>query len=256
MVFSTLFRFFAPKQQDQDSSVRPATSTELEEIIETVCKGFNYQRSQLESFQSTFQDHLKQHNASQPSQTDIDYLKSEIYANSSSIADISSHLSTLDNSIMTEASIRSFIRTEIDSMKSHIFEEIKLNNADLESKIYQKTQIPATNQHQPTTQPSQHHNIHIENLTSLEKKILQTIVRLKVNQGLNSISISELVKILYPDGNPLTKRPTVSAYISKLEAAGFITKNRIGSIVQISLIGDRVINYFLSENYTKLKKAL
>ena len=253
MVFSSFFRFFTGSEKTQESknqenqSNRSATLNDLDEIVDTVCNGFNFQKASINSIRSDV-DNLNMKIDSKLSQNDIDSIKSEILKNSSDITQISSYLSNLPNTpSFSRDEIKQIVKDELDIMKSHIFDEIKQNTLTSQETINRKPELV-------------HYNVQseipIETLTTLEKKLLQAIVQLKVNNNIDEISMTDLSNLLYPGSDPKSKRPTLSAYISKLIASGFLTKTRQGPTVYISLVGDRVINFFLNENYSKLKKVL
>lgn len=264
MVFSALFRFFTGpvnKQEQQPLSTRP---TDIDEIINTVCHGFDTHRTQIENIHSSIND-IENHLSSKPSQTELDLLKSEVLKNSTDIENISSYLSdtpstqslqSIQDTIISRDEISSMIKEELNSFKSHIFDEIRQNTYTHQDKSAQKTgSIPNLIPQRPVYDRSPSRQS-LDRLTTLEKKILRAMAELKAKQGVDELSLTELSGIIYPGSDPKTKRPTLSAYISKLEASGFITKTRSGPTVYISLVGEKVIDFFMNENYTRLKKVL
>ena len=186
---------------------------------------------------------------------DIENTLSSISSLQSSLSSISS-IQSDQNPIPSRDDIRFMIKEELNSFKSHILEDIRQNTPAYFDKITQKEdQIPNLIPKQPVFDRS-HQEPSLNNLTVLEKKILRSMAELKAKQGVDELSLTELSGIIYPGSDPKTKRPTLSAYISKLTASGFITKARSGPTVYISLVGEKVIDFFMNENYTKLKKVL
>ena len=158
-------------------------------------------------------------------------------------------------SFLTRADLESYHATAKESLNSrlnNLATDITRQTAETMNAIPQaKPQVL-----QKTETIEVERDVDVSNLTHLEKNILKTLVELKVKSNVVSISITDLTNLIYPEGAVTSKRPTVSAYVSKLTLSGFLKKERKNNSVFISIRKDKVIDYFTQENYSHLKRVI
>ncbi len=184
----------------------------------------------------------------------------------SGFSDLMQHITSLNarikqlesqptQSFLTRADLESYHATTKQSL------DLRLNNLAAEIKRQTAETINTIPQEKPqvlqkTKTIEVERDVDVSNLTHLEKNILKTLVELKVKNNVTSISITDLTNLIYPEGAVTSKRPTVSAYVSKLTLSGFLQKARKNNSVFISIRKDKVIDYFTQENYSHLKRVI
>lgn len=177
------------------------------------------------------------------------------------------HLTSMNQRLKAIESREHITRTDIQQYHSTIQKQTDEKISDAFKSLSTETEekIDSLKTETPPPQPQMitkevvteiDREIDVSDLTDLEKNILKTLVELKVKSNVSSITITDLTNLLYPEGAVSTKRPTVSAYITKLERSGFLMKERKNNSVFVSIIKDKVVDYFTRENYTHLKKVI
>ncbi|MBW6462344.1 MAG: hypothetical protein K0B07_04830 [DPANN group archaeon] len=288
-MFSKLLSFFIPKE---DNFIK---KDELDLLVNTVSKGFQTHRdrlvsveqtsvqtkvlidslgsriSQVESVNNDVNDIRSAVLTTQGRQSSIEnsivqiseningvrtYAKSEISELMQHISSLNARLKHMESqSFLTITDLESYhvsTKGSLDSRLDNLATDIKRQTAETISSIPQeKPQVL-----QKTTTIEVERDIDVSNLTHLEKSILKTLVELKVKNNVTSITITDLTNIIYPEGAMVSKRPTVSAYVSKLALSGFLKKERKNNSVFISIRKDKVIDYFTQENYSHLKRVI
>lgn len=288
-MFSKLLSFFIPKD---DNFVN---KDELDLLVDTVSKGFQAHRDKLMAMEqtsaqtdATFDSRLSQLESNNNEVGDIrsavlatqgqqqatensiakvseninhvqDYAKSGFSDLMQHITSLNARLEQMESqpthSFLTRADLESYHATAKESLDS------RLNNLATELKRQTTETISMLPQEKPQvlqkpTTIEVERDVDVSNLTHLEKNILKTLVELKVKNNVTSISITDLTNLIYPEGAVTSKRPTVSAYVSKLTLSGFLKKERKNNSVFISIRKDKVIDYFTQENYSHLKRVI
>ncbi|NOQ55376.1 MAG: hypothetical protein GQ477_01075 [Nanohaloarchaea archaeon] len=288
-MFSKLLSFFLPKENtfvDKD---------ELDLLVGTVSKGFQTHRDRLVAIEQTadqtnavvtsFDSRLAQVESSNASVDDIRSAvlatQTQQNATENSIADVSEtvdsvqiyaktgfsemteHIASLDARIKQMESQQFLTRADLEGYHNSVKESLdsRFDAVGAELKKTVDKQLMMTSQEKPQVQKKEvlvevERDIDVSNLTHLEKNILKTLVELKVNNNITSITITDLTNRIYPEGVVTSKRPTVSAYVSKLALSGFLKKERKNNSVFISIMKEKVINYFTHENYSHLKRVI
>ncbi len=288
-MFSKLVSFFLPKDTNF------VDKEEIDILVQTVSKGFSAHRDKLMSIEQasaqtgemlrSIDSRLSQieskDNISNNSQQDIQTIQSrqagteqslsQMSADvseikrytSSSVSELMSFLSSVDERLKQIESQQYLTRSDLenyhdaadkmlDSRLTDISEEIKKKTEDKIEMV--KAERPKEITKEVITEVER--EIDVSNLTVLEKDILKALVELKVNSNVSSITVTDLTNLIYPEGEIRSKRPTVSSYVSKLALSGFLKKERRNNSVFISIMKDKVIDYFTKENYTHLKRVI
>ncbi len=288
-MFSRLVSFFLPKDTNF------VEKGEIDLLVQTVSKGFSAHKdrlmsieeasaqtaqnlrsidsrlSQIESKENVSGNTNFEVAAVQNRQAETEQLLSQMSVDvsetkrstSSSISEILGFLSSVDERLKRIESGQYLTRNDLnnyhdaagkifDSKITIMSEDLKKNTDDKIETV--KAERPKEITKEVITEVER--EIDVSSLTILEKNILKALVELKVNRNVTSITVTDLTNHLYPEGEVRSKRPTVSSYVSKLALSGFLRKERRNNSVFVSIMKDKVIDYFTNENYTHLKRVI
>ena len=288
-MFSKLVSFFLPKDTNF------VNKEEIDILVQTVSKGFSAHRDKLmlieqrsaqteetlKSMDSRLSQIESKDNASGNTQQDIQTIQnqqevteqslSQMSANvseikrytSSSVSELMGFLSSIDERLKQIESKQYLTRGNLENYHDAAGRMLESKLADMSEEIKKKTEDTLENV--KVERPKEitkevitevEREIDVSNLTVLEKDILKALVELKVNSNVSSITVTDLTNLIYPEGEIRSKRPTVSSYVSKLALSGFLKKERRNNSVFVSIMKDKVIDYFTNENYTHLKRII
>ncbi len=284
-MFSKLVSFFLPKDTNY------VDKAEIDILIQTVSKGFSAHRdkifsieqssaqtrdtlmsidsrlSRIESEKNSTDD--MQHwvgtlqNQQAETEQSLSKMSADVSGTKNSMSEIMAFVSSVDERLKQIESRQYLTRSDLENYHAAAGKMLDSKIANVSEDINKKTEekIERVKAERPKEITKEiitevEREIDVSSLTVLEKNILKTLVELKVNRNVSSITVTDLTNLLYPEGAVSSKRPTVSSYVSKLALSGFLKKERRNNSVFVSIMKDKVIDYFTNENYSHLKRVI
>ncbi|NOQ38664.1 hypothetical protein GQ472_07320 [archaeon] len=288
-MFSKLLSFFLPKDTNF------VDKEEIDILVQTVSKGFSAHRDKILSIEQASihtRDTLmsidsrlskiesKDNNSGnvqqelqtiQNQQAKTEQSLSQMSADvseakkcaSSNVSELIAFVSSVDKRLKQIESHQYLTRNDLEKYHDAAGKMLDSKIADVSEDINKKTEekIERVKAERPKEITKEiitevEREIDVSDLTVLEKNILKSLVELKVNRNVSSITVTDLTNLLYPEGAVSSKRPTVSSYVSKLALSGFLRKERRNNSVFISIMKNKVIDYFTNENYSHMKRVI